>query len=244
MQILVVNNVRGDFNYLTQQIENCDPDCVVLIGNSGIYKGDSSDFNVKDIHGYDKEMLLHGRNSFVPFLEGEKKFSVPVYALNYVYDNSRLFKSLQKFSSVENFIAMVSGELYEVNGCKLAGLGGRYLGGGGAGNITTLSNVRQLMSHKQVDLFFMNEPVGGKPKDGSWDLFSTYDLEDRKIGIYDINDQLNVRVAFFGGDMEIVGDDYISYTSSGSIERFFCWCKSMKQICYIYDTELRQIIYV
>jgi hypothetical protein len=258
MKILIANNVRGDFYYLNQQIINNQIDIAILIGMTGIHRGNRGDdylFNLNmSIDNYDLEYIKNDNGNFSDLVLGKIKLNCPVYVYNYIAHNGFLVNELiTKKIIVNDFVLAESGICYSLNKdydyCSFAGLGGTFINEIKHYDNYCISHngfgffdIKRLLSLPSVDLLFLSEPFGGRLK--NWDLTDTYKIDDKEFNLYDINKLLNVKITFFGGNNKIIGEDFIDYADREGNVRRLCWCRSMKEVCYLYDTESKELSYV
>ena len=258
MRILVISNVLGDFDYAVQQIKHMDVDLVVLIGYNGIhYNSGRDDYMLRDtvyLSKYFDFQVPLGTSKFYRYLG--KGFDVPVYCLPSYGDNGFLCKklSIKGTMTLKNFETIISGRVYDFNNkgemLSFAGLGGKYTHWVKSsarkmkhclfGNDEIINLMNQNLQH--LDMLFLDDPIGGTNQDGYSDFNAKIGYNGKMIDTFDLFEKINSDVIFFGGLP--CEPDIIDYRFAGGKTRTLVFCRDMKQMCYLYDTQTKWVSYV
>ncbi len=109
MKILVLGALNGEVNLINEYVKDTNVDSVLCVGNFGIhYRGFGSDFP--------------------DYIEGRKKFTVPVYVMRGTQDNVSLCEDILKQRiDIDKFIIIGDGWQIDIgSNVKVGGTGGSY----------------------------------------------------------------------------------------------------------------------
>lgn len=120
MKIIILSHINGNIDIINDYVKKSNCQAVLCAGDFGIfYQFD----NTKHL----PSQIEKNKGNFYEYLDGRKKFNVPVYTVYGAHENHSLVDRLiNKEISVPNFNILKNGSTVNINGIKVGGVGGTF----------------------------------------------------------------------------------------------------------------------
>ena len=203
-KIIIIGDTHGNFEIIEKifQKENASGEVVAILhaGDIGVYDENSIgkwDETAKKYSGRltereIKTILRHNNpvGEFLPYIKGDKNFSVPIYNIAGNHEDFALYDDLlNEKTKVENFIPMQSDKIYTISfgkhKLKIAGLGKIFPNPGsnrvGEQYIKEQDYIQISRTlREKVDIFLLHEPLflSRQKENFSWASFGSPRITD------------------------------------------------------------------